>query len=408
MSDNREIDREVDRQVRSIAGRVAEIFPEAELRARIRQSILTSTPLRVKYGIDPTNPDIHIGHLVPCRVLRLFQDLGHKAVLIIGDYTARIGDPSGRNAERPGLSEHQVSDYMKLYTDQLFSVVDPDRAEVRYQSEWYADMSLDDTLRILAKFSVAQMLVHDTFRRRLDDGSRLSLHELVYPTLQAHDSVQVSADVEIGGTDQKFNCLCGRDMQRALSQSPQVVVTVPLLMGPDGQKMSKSLENHIPVSASARDVIGRVMSIPDELIEHYITLATDWTDARRAEALAKLSGGANPRDVKLAVARTIADGLAGESDAEAAVNEFVSVFSRGALPADLAWLEVGVRRIGIIDLLACTGLASSKSEARRLVKQGGVRVDDRRVRGVDEEVIGESGDERIVRVGRRRFLGIRF
>ena len=408
MPSNAEIDREVERQVRLIAGRVAEIVPEEELRAKIRHSLLVSTPLRVKYGIDPTNPDIHIGHLVPCRVLRLFQDLGHTAVLIIGDYTARIGDPSGRNAERPGLSEQQVTENMRLYAEQLFSVVDPDRAEVCYQSEWFADITLDETLRMLARFSIAQMLAHDTFRRRLDDGGRLSLHELVYPAMQAHDSVQVGADVEIGGTDQKFNCLCGRDMQRSLGQSPQVVVTVPLLKGPDGQKMSKSLDNHVPVSASAREIIGRVMSVPDELLEQYITLATDWTDSRRAEAVASLSGGANPRDVKLSVARAIAGGLVGESEAKAAADEFVSVFSRGAPPTDLRWFEVRAGTIGIIDLLTRSGLASSRSEARRLVEQGGVRVDDCQVRGLDQEVRGDRGKERILRVGRRRFLGIRF
>ena len=269
-----DIDREVQRQIDGITSRSEEIVPRDELAALLREAIGAGKPLRVKYGIDPTNPHVHIGHLVPCRLLRAMQDFGHTAVLIVGDYTARIGDPTGRNAERPPLSNEEVRTNAERYAEQLFTVVDESRAELHFQSSWFEGLALDEVLRLLASFSVAQMMAHETFRSRLDSGTRLSLHELLYPVLQAYDSLMVRAHVELGGTDQRFNCLCGRDLQRSAGERPQVVVTVPLLAGPDGRKMSKSTGNHIPLSLPPPQVVGRVMSIPDALLPDYVRLAS--------------------------------------------------------------------------------------------------------------------------------------
>ena len=233
----------VDTVLEAVLAETYSVVQEHELKEKLANSRRSGKPLRIKFGIDPTNPHIHIGHLVPCRKLRLFQDLGHTAVIIIGDYTAQIGDPTGRNKERTGLTAEEVQRNMALYTEQLFTVVDGDRAEVRYQSEWMQDVDLSETMKLNSRFSVAHLLSHDTFRTRLDAGRRLSLHELMYPVLQAYDSVMVDADMELGGSDQLFNCLCGRDLQRGLGEDPQVVITTPLLAGTDGDKMSKSLNN---------------------------------------------------------------------------------------------------------------------------------------------------------------------
>ncbi|TVQ22480.1 MAG: tyrosine--tRNA ligase [Spirochaetaceae bacterium] len=409
------IEQEVERQVAEIAGRADRIIPEDELRAKLRVAVAQGRPLRVKYGIDPTTPDVHIGHLVPCRVIRAFQDSGHTAVIIIGDYTARIGDPSGRNAERPPLSEADVARNMEHYAEQLFRVVDPDRAEVHRQSAWFGSMGLDQTLRLAARFSVAQMMAHETFRARLDSGNRLSIHELLYPALQAYDSVQIGADVEIGGSDQLFNCLCGRDLQRSHGVDAQVVVTVPLMRGTDGRKMSKSFGNHIPVDLPAPDVVGRTMSMPDNQIEELIALTTDWSAERRADTIARLRAeDASPRDLKLDIARSVATQLHGADAAAAAIDEFERVVSRGERPSEVARYTVRAATAGvdpgpgpsIVDLLIECRLASSRSDARRLVEQRGVRVDGTVVESIDERVTLECDHPRLLQAGRRRFVEV--
>jgi tyrosyl-tRNA synthetase len=398
-------EREINRQFEAIAAMAAEIIPADELRLRLKRSLECNAPLRIKYGIDPTNPDVHIGHLVPCRMIRTFQDLGHTAVLIIGDYTARIGDPSGLDAERPPLSVEQIAANVERYAEQLFSVVDKRRAEVHKQSDWFGRLELDETIRLLSRFSVAQMLAHETFRSRLESAARLGLHELVYPVLQAYDSVRVRADVEIGGTDQMFNCLCGRDLQRSNGFDPQIVVTVPLLMGPDRRKMSKSLGNHIAVTLEAREIVGRVMSTPDDLLEQYVTLSTNWSVKQRRRAMTDLNAGRiHPRDLKLEVAKNVATQLRGEAEAHKAVDEFERVFREGAAPDDMVRQTVADAGVTIIDLLVTTGMAISKSEARRLVEQGGVRLDGTVVDSVDTLVRVDHGGSRLLKVGKRRFL----
>lgn len=401
------VEREVERQFAMIAAQSEEIIPEDEFRTKLRRALESGNPLRIKYGIDPTIPHIHIGHLVPCRVIRAFQDLGHTAVLVIGDYTARIGDPTGRNAERQALSETEVNENMQQYGEQLFRVVDRSSAEVRYQSSWFGSLSLSETIRLLSSFSAAQILAHETFRARMDAGTRLSLHEIIYPVLQAYDSVMIDADVEIGGTDQRFNCLCGRDLQRDVKTEPQVVVTVPLLLGADGEKMSKSLGNHVSVNSSANEIVGRVMSIPDSLLVQYAVLTTDWSSVQRDQFLESLRvGSLHPKKAKLTIAENIAAQLHGMEESRHAVEEFERVFSRREKPEAVEQVVLSDGDIGIIALIVNHGMAKSKSEARRLVQQGAVRVDDRVVMSVDETIETAPGAKRLVRVGKRRFLEI--
>ncbi|MFW6214065.1 MAG: tyrosine--tRNA ligase [Spirochaetota bacterium] len=400
------IEQEVERQFLAITEQADEVVPEAELREKLHRSIASGTPLRVKYGIDPTNPSIHIGHLVPCRLIRTFQELGHRAVLIVGDYTAQIGDPTGRNKERPGLTQEEVTANMERYIDQLSVVVDVSQAEVHYQSEWFGSASLAKVLTVLSRFSVAQMLAHETFRSRIEAGTRLSLHELAYPVLQAEDSVQVTADVEIGGTDQRFNCLCGRDLQRASGLDPQVVITVPLLPGTDGAKMSKSMDNHISVELPATEIVGRVMSLADEWIPLYARLAVGWPRAKREQFITRIEAGAlHPRDAKLELARAIAEELHGTQAAAKAVEEFERVFSRRDAPSEIAALAVNGTRRAVVEVLQEVGFAASKSEGRRLIAQGGVRIDGVRVEHV-EAVINLTREGTLVQVGKRRFVRV--
>jgi len=401
------IDREVDRQFQSIANLANEIVPQAELKLKLRKSITEKRPLRVKYGIDPTKPNIHIGHLVPCRAIRAFQDCGHLAVLIIGDYTARVGDPSGRDTERPRLSESDINENMKLYAQQLFRVVDESRSEVHFQSSWFGTETLDGLLDLLSNFSVAQMLSHETFRLRMEAGARLSLHELIYPALQAYDSVRIRADVEIGGSDQRFNCLCGRDLQRSVGAEPQVVVSLPLLQGTDGRKMSKSLGNHISVDLSSHEMVGKVMSIPDELLEQYVRLPSDWSQEMKDEIIGELQAlKLHPREAKLRVAENIAAQFHGKAEAREAVAEFDRIFGRHEAPSKVDRRKMNNASMNIVELLVECNLATSRSEARRLIDQRGVRIDDLLVLSHEETILLHRESPRRLNVGRRRFLEV--
>lgn len=400
------VENAVEQQLQELRNQADEIVPEHELRRKLTDSLVEGRPLRVKYGIDPTNPHIHIGHLVPCRVLRTFQDFGHTAVLIVGDYTARIGDPTGRNEERPGLSGEDVQRNMERYIEQLSIVVDTGAAEIHYQSEWFDAASLADTMRLLASASVAQMLAHETFRRRVDAGTRLSLHELAYPLLQAQDSVEVRADVEIGGTDQRFNCLCGRDLQRDQGHNPQVVITVPLLPGTDGAKMSKSLGNHIATELSPEEIVGRIMSLADDAMPTYVRLATSWPPHMKSEFLSQLADGSlHPRDAKLSIAADIASQLHDNDAAHAAVEAFTRVFSERRVPEDVPVLSVASSPVRIDDLMLASGFVASRSAARRLVAQKAVKVDDTPIDDPAER-IDIPADGVILRVGKRKFARV--
>ena len=373
--------------------RAVEIHVEDHLRARIERG----DKLRVKLGLDPTAPDIHIGHLVVLDVLRAFQDHGHTVVLIVGDFTAMIGDPSGRSDTRPILTREQVDANAKTYFDQVFLVLDRDRTEVNGNAEWLAKLSAADVLRLLGKATLQQVLQREDFAQRLKEGAAIGAHEILYPFNQAYDSVAVRADVEIGGTDQLFNLLFGREIQEAYGQEPQDIAVFPLLEGLDGtQKMSKSLGNYIGVSEAPEQIYGKTMSIPDRLLEKYVRLTSGMPRAEMDEVLAR-----KPRDAKAALAHRLVHRLHGEEAAARAEKDFETKFRRREMPED-------VPERFVMDLedvpgsLVEAGLARSRGDARRLIEQGGVRVNSEKI-GLDWKL--RDGD--VVQVGKRNFVRIR-
>lgn len=380
---------------------VAEVIVKEELLEKLR----SGRSLRLKQGFDPSKPDLHLGHAVGLRKLRQLQDLGHQVVLIVGDWTAQIGDPSGRDESRTMLTPEEVKANAKTYMEQFFHIVDKSRTEVRWQSEWFDDFTLADVFNLTSRFTMAQMMAHETFRSRYETGKPLTLMELMYPLLQAYDSVAIEADVEFGGTDQKFNILAGRELQSMLGQTPQDVLLVPLLPGTNGRKMGKSLGNTVDLSMTPEDMYGKLMSIADEMMMEYLTLTTDIPDEELAQIEADLrTGAAHPRDVKMRLAREVVGYVHSREDAARAEAEFVRVFQERKLPTDMPEFAVPVGGINIVDLIKESGLASSKSESRRLVEQGGVRLDDATVESIDHVV---EPKEAVLQVGKRRFLKLK-
>ena len=373
--------------------RAVEIHVEDHLRRRLDRG----DHLRVKLGLDPTAPDIHIGHLVVLDVLRAFQDHGHTVVLIVGDFTAMIGDPSGRSETRPMLTREQVDANAKTYFDQIFLVLDRDKTEVHGNAEWLAELSAADVLRLLGKATLQQVLQREDFAQRLKEGAAIGAHEILYPFNQAYDSVAVKADVEIGGTDQLFNLLFGREIQKAYGQEPQDIAVFPLLEGLDGeQKMSKSLGNYIGVSEAPEQIYGKTMSIPDRLLEKYVRLTSGLARDERDGVLAL-----KPRDAKAALARQLVRRLHGEEDAARAENDFETKFRRREMPADIQDRTVGDLD-DVVGALVDSGLARSRGDARRLIEQGGVRANGEKV-GLDWKL--RDGD--VVSAGKRNFVRIR-
>jgi len=348
--------------------------------------------LRIKYGADPTAPDLHLGHSVALRKLKEFQDLGHKIVFIIGDYTAQIGDPSGRSKARPILSEKEVKANAKTYFQQVGKILNAKKIEIRYNSEWFKKMNLASLIKLMAQFTAQRILERDDFSKRLKDGTEVYSHEILYPIMQAHDSVMVEADVELGGSDQKFNMLAGRDLQRHLGMLEQDVITIPLLIGTDGvKKMSKSLGNYIGFTEKPEIMFGKVMSIKDELIDQYFELCTD---AKRTLQ--------DPRGAKLELARKIVEMYHGIKAALAAEEEFIRVVSNKEAPSEVESVKLKAKSLLLVDLLVETKMAASKSEARRLIKQGGVRLGDERQ--ADPMRVVEIKNETLLQVGKRKFL----
>jgi len=373
--------------------RAVEVHVEDHLRARIERG----DKLRVKLGLDPTAPDIHIGHLVVLDVLRAFQDHGHTVVLIVGDFTAMIGDPSGRSETRPILTREQVDANAKTYFDQIFLVLDRDKTEVHGNSEWLGELSSADVLRLLGKATLQQVLQREDFAQRLKEGAAIGAHEILYPFNQAYDSVAVRADVEIGGTDQLFNLLFGRDIQEAYGQVPQDIAVFPLLEGLDGvQKMSKSLGNYIGVSEAPEQIYGKTMSIPDRLLEKYVRLTSGLPRAKMDDVLAL-----RPRDAKAALARRLVHRLHGEEAAERAEKDFETKFRRREMPEDVPERTVADLE-DLAGVLVEAGLARSRGDARRLIEQGGVRVNGEKI-GLDWKL--RDGD--VVQAGKRNFVRIR-
>jgi len=401
----------VEQQLEILLRGCEAVYSEQELRAKLEKSRATGRPLRIKIGLDPSAPDIHLGHSVVLRKLRQFQDLGHKAVLIIGDYTAMIGDPTGRNKTRPMLSAEQIEANARTYFEQAGKILrtDEQALEVRRNSEWLEPLRLADALRLASKMTVARMLERDTFQKRYKAGQEIYLHEFMYPLLQGYDSVAVEADVELGGTDQTFNNLVGRDMLRDADKEPQVVLIMPILVGTDGkEKMSKSLGNYIGVTDSPKDMFGKTMRITDDLMRQWFTLLTD----RPAEQIETLCDPerTHPRQAKATLAMDI---VAQYYDAETAkyeAEQFDRVFRAGELRDDIPEVRVSAAqlqdgRLWLPKLLQLLGLAASSSEGKRLVQQSAVQIDERKVTDPQESVPVHEG--MIVRVGKRRAVRVK-
>lgn len=353
------------------------LLQEVVVRASLEKKLREGKKLRIKLGMDPTAPDLHLGHAVALRLLKRFQDAGHTIIFIIGDYTARIGDPSGKSKTRPQLDPAAIDANAKTYFKQVGKVLDVARAEIRYNSEWLAKLRFEDVITLAGQFTVARILEREDFAKRLKANAELSCHELLYPMMQAQDSVAIAADVEVGGTDQTFNMLAGRELQKKLGLPEQDVITVPLLIGLDGeQKMSKSLHNYIGFAESAEDMYGKLMSIPDRLLPQYFALCTDMTDTEVEQVgRALLGDDVNPRDLKMQLAKTITAMYHDEKAAAAAERHFVSVFQKKEIPEDVQVVHVKKETLLASDLLVETGLAASKTEARRLIEQKGMKVD---------------------------------
>jgi tyrosyl-tRNA synthetase len=398
----------VAEQLAVIRRHAVDLLPEEELVAKLERSRRTSTPLVVKLGFDPTRPDLHIGHTVTLRKLRDFQRLGHTVTFVVGDFTARIGDPSGRSATRPPLSREEIDANARTFADQVFRILDETRTVIRYNSEWLGPMSFEDVLRLASHYTVARMLERDDFHDRYASGSAISIHELLYPLAQGYDSVALRADVELGGTDQRFNLLVARDIQREYGIEPQVILTLPLLEGTDGrQKMSKSYENWIALTEAPEEMYGKTMSIPDELIAKYWRLGRESADGEVAAVERALEAGENPRDWKRRLARSLVAEYHGEAAAAAAEAHFERLFVRHDLPEEIP--DVVVHLDGtdapLPWVLRAAGLASSTSEGRRLVEQGGVTLDGERV--ADPGLALPAGSTSVIQVGKRRFARVR-
>lgn len=392
----KDLDQSVDEVLALIRKGTDQLVGEDDL----RKKLIKGEPLIVKLGLDPTAPDIHLGHTVVLRKMKLLQDLGHQIVIIIGDFTGKIGDPSGRSKTRVQLSDEEVRHNAATYFEQVFRVLDKTKTDIRYNSEWLSKLSLEDTLSMAASVTVARMLERDDFKTRFESETPIGIHEFMYPLLQARDSVALKADIEVGGSDQTFNLLMGRTLQKQFGQSPQAVITLPLLEGIDGvQKMSKSLGNYIGVSEEPRVMFEKVMRIPDELIVRYFELVTDETPKGIADVRSRLESGANPRDEKLVLARVITRLYWSKEEAEEAEKFFLDTFSKGILPTDVPtlsikqWDEVGI-------LSAVKGeTGQSTSELRRMLSQSGIQVNGEKVSSLRDCQMGD-----ILKVGKKRFF----
>lgn len=379
---------------------IHDVIPRAEL----LKELLGGKKLRIKFGVDVTSPDLHIGHAVPLRKLREFQDLGHTIILVIGDYTTKIGDPSGKSKTRPMLDDKEIAANVKTYLDQVGLILNVKKAEIRYNSEWLGKLDFSDLIKLASNISVAQLIERDDFSKRLADGSEIALHEFMYPLMVAYDSVALKADVEFGGTDQLFNLLAGRNLQKKLGQKPQAVITAPLLVGLDGvQKMSKSLGNYIGLIDEPADMFGKVMSIQDSLIGPYFELCTDVPLSQITAVVQDIANGANPRDTKASLAREIVRIYHGEEAAEAAEQAFNDQFRDKKAPTDIPEHKAK-KGAELAYVLVESGLVSSKSELRRLIMQAGVKINNQTVTPEDEVKL-QDGDT--IQVGKRRFIKLR-
>ena len=399
----------VDEQLAYLKKGTAEIIPEDELKAKLANSLKTRNPLRVYLGVDPTAPDLHLGHTVVLRKLKHFQDLGHTAVFLIGDFSAMIGDPTGVSETRPSLTREQVDANAKTYLDQVFKILDRNKTEVRYNSEWLGKMSAADVVRLSSHYRLARMLEREDFRSRLEKGHPISVHELLYPLLTAFDAVSLKSDVELGATEQKFNLLVHREIQREYGLPGQAILTMPILVGLDGQrKMSKSLGNYIGITEAPNEIFGKIMSIPDDLMWTYYELVTDRTPAEIDALKKEVSAGAlHPMDAKMQLAQEVIAGFQGEDAARKAAENFQRIFRDRQAPegAPVRKVPVGGAK-KLVALLVELQLVPSKSEAIRLIEQGGVEIDGARVDDARKEIDMSTPREFLLRAGKKKFVRV--
>ena len=383
---------------------VEDLLPEDELIAKLKEG----RPLRVKLGADPTAPDIHLGHTVILTKLRQFQDLGHEVIFLIGDFTGMVGDPSGKNTTRPPLTKEQVMANAETYKEQVFKVLDPAKTRIEFNSSWLGEMGAEGMIRLASRQTVARMLERDDFKRRFHDHQSIAIHEFMYPLLQGYDSVALEADVELGGTDQRFNLLMGRELQKEYGQKPQIVITMPLLVGLDGEKkMSKSAHNYIGISEAPSEMFGKVMSISDDLMWDWYVLLSFRPLAEIEDFKARVAAGTlNPRDVKVWLAKEIIARFHSQADADAAEQEFINRFQKGAMPDEMPelTLDAGSEGIAIANLLKDADLVASTSEALRMIKQGGVKIDGEKVD--DAKLTLSAGSTAVYEVGKRKFVRV--
>jgi len=396
----------VEEQFEYLKKGCVEIIQENELRTKLDRSLRENKPLRVKAGFDPTAPDIHIGHTVLIRKMKHFQDLGHDVIFLIGDFTGLIGDPSGQSATRPAMSREQILKNAETYKSQIFKILDPKKTFIDFNSRWLGKLTSFDIIKLTSKYTVARILERDDFSNRLKSGQPISLHEILYPIMQAYDSVALEADVELGGTDQKFNLLVGRDIQREFQQEPQIVMTMPLLEGLDGvEKMSKSLDNYVGITEPPNEIYGKIMSISDPLMFRYYELLTDipvsqiedWRKEIREERI-------HPKDLKSNLAKMIVSDFWSEEEAESVAQEFERVFKRKEIPEDIEQIDIPAQKASLIELLVERNILPSRGEAKRMVRQGGVYLDGRRVEDIESKLDFSRKNEYILKIGKRRFF----
>ena len=389
----------------------SEVIGEDQLVEKLKEAKKEDRPLKVKLGLDPTAPDIHLGHTVVLQKLKQFQDLGHEVYLLIGDFTGMIGDPTGKSETRQQLTEEEVKKNAETYKQQMFKVLDSEKTKVVFNSQWFSDLDFKDALELSSQYTVARMLERENFAKRYQNNQPISIHEFFYPILQAYDSVAIKADVELGGTDQKFNLLAGRKLQKEYDQQPQAIVMMPLLEGLDGvNKMSKSKDNYIGIDEPPKEMYGKTMSLPDDLIARYFELVTDVSLEELKEIKSGLEDGSyHPMKAKKRLAKEIVAEYHGTEAAEKAEQEFHKIFKQGGTPDDIKEIEIDQEdleegEMWIVDLVDATGLVDSKSQIRRLIKQGAVRFNDEKYKKINIDVKVE--DEMIIRVGKKRFAKI--
>jgi len=395
---------DIKQSLELISRGVDEILIEEELIKKLKQG----RPLRIKAGFDPTAPDLHLGHTVLVNKLKQFQDLGHEVMFLVGDFTAMIGDPTGKSATRPPLTRDEVLENAKTYEHQVFKILDAQKTTVFFNSSWMGEMNASDMIQLAAKHTVARMLERDDFSKRYKGGQSISVHEFLYPLVQGYDSVAMKADVELGGTDQKFNLLVGRQLQEAYGQEPQIAITMPILEGLDGvQKMSKSLNNYIGITDTPDEMFGKVMSVSDELMWRYFELLSFRPMSEINEFRKQIEEGANPRDIKFLLAKELIGRFHSADEAEQAQNNFIARFQKGAMPDDMPEVALDAEEdgLGIAALLNAAGLVSSNGEGFRMIKQGAVKIDGEKVS--DKNLRLPSGFEGVVQVGKRKFARVK-